>query len=106
MFNLLFLTLYYHLCYSLCFVFIQHVYHLIYSCRLQGGKDAASARYLYTRLQPYTRMLFPKEDDYLLNYLQEDGQSVQPIYYLPIIPLVLINGIDGVGTGWSTSIPC
>ena len=43
--------------------------------------------------------------DYVLKYNEDDGQLVEPEYYLPIIPTVLINGADGIGTGWSTSIP-
>jgi len=60
--------------------------------RLQGGKDSASARYIFTHLDPMTRMVFPEEDDQLLNYLDEDGELVQPDYYMPIIPMVLVNG--------------
>jgi DNA topoisomerase-2 len=61
---------------------------------LQGGKDAASARYLFTRLSTYTRKLFPEVDDDLLTYLDDDGQQIQPEYYVPIIPMVLINGCE------------
>ena len=41
----------------------------------------------------------------MLKYLHEDGESIEPEYYLPIIPMILVNGADGIGTGWSTSIP-
>lgn len=51
------------------------------------------------------RLLFPEEDDPLLNYLNDDGQSIEPEFYIPIIPLVLVNGANGLGTGWSTFIP-
>ena len=63
----------------------------------QGGKDHASARYIYTRLSPITRFLFPKDDDILLDYLNEDGQSIEPTWYVPIIPMVLVNGSEGIG---------
>jgi DNA topoisomerase-2 len=76
-----------------------------FGTRLQGGKDSASARYIYTRLGPLARYLFREDDDRLLNYLDDDGQSIEPEWYLPILPLVLFNGADGIGTGWSTSIP-
>ena len=46
----------------------------------QGGKDAASARYIYTRLAPLTRHLFNEADDRLLNYLNEEGQSIEPFW--------------------------
>ena len=71
-----------------------------------GGKDAASARYIFTALSPVTRHLFPAEDDAVLTFLEEEGQSIEPTHYLPIIPLCLVNGSDGIGTGWSSSIPC
>ena len=78
-----------------------------FGTRLHGGKDAASPRYIFTKLEKLTRYLFPAEDDQLLNYVIDDGDKVQPEYYLPIIPLILINGCTaGIGTGWSCSIPC
>ena len=70
-----------------------------------GGKEAASARYIFTSLSPVTRTLFPEADDPVLEYLEEEGQSIEPTFYLPIIPLALVNGADGIGTGWSTNIP-
>jgi DNA topoisomerase-2 len=69
------------------------------------GKDAASARYIFTSLSPITRKLFHPDDDALLKYLDDDGKSVEPDFYCPIIPMVLVNGAEGIGTGWSTSIP-
>uniref|UniRef100_A0ACD5YXT2 Uncharacterized protein n=1 Tax=Avena sativa TaxID=4498 RepID=A0ACD5YXT2_AVESA len=76
-----------------------------FGTRNSGGKDAASARYIFTKLSPVTRLIFPKDDDVLLNYLNEDGQSIEPSWYMPIIPMVLVNGSEGIGTGWSTFVP-
>jgi DNA topoisomerase-2 len=76
-----------------------------FGTRLQGGKDAASARYIFTRLSKFSRLLFPEDDDFLLNYLDDDGYPIEPEYYVPIIPLLLVNGAEGVGTGWSTKVP-
>lgn len=77
-----------------------------FGTRNQGGKEAASPRYIFTSLNPVTRYLFHEDDDALLNYLEEEGQSIEPDYYLPIMPLCLVNGAEGIGTGWSTFIPC
>ncbi|KAH7527912.1 hypothetical protein FEM48_Zijuj05G0016600 [Ziziphus jujuba var. spinosa] len=76
-----------------------------FGTRNLGGKDHASARYIFTRLSPITRFLFPKDDDKLLDYLNEDGQTIEPTWYVPIIPTVLVNGSEGIGTGWSSYIP-
>ncbi|XP_010463992.1 PREDICTED: DNA topoisomerase 2-like isoform X2 [Camelina sativa] len=76
-----------------------------FGTRASGGKDAASAKYIYTELSPVTRILFPKDDDVLLDYLNEEGITVEPIWYMPIIPHVLVNGSEGVGSGWKTFIP-
>lgn len=70
-----------------------------------GGKDHASARYIYTMLNPITWYIFWEEDDEIVNYLNDDGDFVEPDYYLPIIPMVLVNGSEGIGTGWSSFIP-
>lgn len=77
-----------------------------FGSRLSGGQDAASARYIHTRLARLTRIMFPKADDAILEYLDDDGTPVQPKHYVPIIPLVLINGAIGIGTGYSTNVPC
>ena len=76
-----------------------------FGTRLQGGKDHASPRYIFTRLHEICRAIFPECDDALLNYLDEDGQRIEPDFYYPVLPLVLVNGAEGIGTGWSTSIP-
>jgi DNA topoisomerase-2 len=77
-----------------------------FGTRLQGGKDSASERYIFTQLNKITRCLFPCADDPILHYLNDDGLAVEPIYYAPIIPMVLVNGTKGIGTGFSTDIMC
>ncbi|CAG2164860.1 unnamed protein product [Oppiella nova] len=76
-----------------------------FGTRLQGGKDAASPRYIFTMLSPLARKIFPALDDPLLNSLYDDNVKIEPEYYAPILPMVLVNGAEGIGTGWSTKIP-
>lgn len=76
-----------------------------FGTRLTGGKDAASARYIFTMLSPLARFIFHKHDDPLLAHEYDDNQKIEPVYYVPIIPMVLVNGADGIGTGWMTKIP-
>ena len=76
-----------------------------FGTRLQGGDDSASERYIFTQLNSLTRTIFPEVDDQILNFLDDDGTLVEPEYYIPIIPFSLINGISGIGTGFSCSIP-
>ena len=75
-----------------------------FGTRLQGGDDSASERYIFTQLNTLTRYLFPEADDAILSYLDDDGTQVEPEYYVPIIPFALINGISGIGTGFSCNI--
>ena len=72
--------------------------------RLLGGKDAASARYIFTYLAEWNRLIFRPEDEPILTYLNDDGTPIEPEYYVPIIPMVLVNGAQGIGTGFSTTI--
>ncbi len=76
-----------------------------FGSRLSGGSDAASARYIHTRLSPFARRVFSKLDEPSLEYQYDDGKMIEPKVYVPVIPMVLVNGADGIGTGWSTSIP-
>jgi DNA topoisomerase-2 len=75
-----------------------------FGSRLQGGADSASERYIYTQLNSITRLIFPPEDDAVLHYLNDDGFLVEPMFYVPIIPMILVNGTKGIGTGFSTEI--
>ena len=76
-----------------------------FGSRLQGGSDCASARYIYTRLSPFARKIFHPADEPLLTYNTDDEHTIEPEVYVPVVPMVLINGADGIGTGWSSSIP-
>ncbi|ALC39502.1 Top2 [Drosophila busckii] len=75
-----------------------------FGTRLTGGKDSASARYIFTMMSPLTRLIYHPLDDPLLSYQVDDGQRIEPTWYIPIIPMVLVNGAEGIGTGWSTKI--
>jgi DNA topoisomerase-2 len=75
-----------------------------FGTRLQGGDDAASERYICTQLNPLTRLIYPEADDAILTYLEDDGTPVEPVFYVPIIPMQLVNGGKGIGTGFSTDI--
>ena len=76
-----------------------------FGTRLSGGKDSASPRYIFTQLSPLARMIFNENDDPILNTLMDDNQKIEPEFYMPILPMVLVNGADGIGTGWMTKIP-
>ena len=76
-----------------------------FGTRLQGGKDAASPRYIWTMLSDIIPTIFNKYDNMILNNQLEDGMSIEPEYYAPIIPMILVNGTEGIGTGFSTKIP-
>ena len=77
-----------------------------FGTRMQGGKDSASERYIFTMLNKITRNIFNPADDNILKYLNDDGMSIEPIFYAPIIPMILVNGSKGIGTGFSTDIMC
>ena len=76
-----------------------------FGTRLQGGKDSASPRYIHTFLQSHVKQLVPKDDFDCLVYRDDDGILVEPEWYAPILPMILINGSRGIGTGYSTFIP-
>jgi len=112
-------TAYHHGEVSLCDTIVKMAQHFVgsnninllqpsgqFGSRLKGGEDAASARYISTCLEPITRKIFVPDDDALLHHRQEDNKRIEPTFFLPVVPMVLINGAHGIGTGFSTSIPC
>ena len=76
-----------------------------FGTRLMGGKDASQTRYIFTRLTGAARHIFDPRDDAILNYLDDDGRSIEPEFYMPTLPMVLVNGTEGIGTGFSCYVP-
>lgn len=78
-----------------------------FGTRLSGAEDAADGRYIFTKMDALTELIYREEDEPLLTLVNDDGDLVQPEYYIPIIPMILVNGvIAGIGTGWSSTVPC
>ena len=76
-----------------------------FGSRLKGGKDSAQPRYIHTHLTTLTNIIFDKRDNPIYTYTDDDGQKVEPYFYVPILPMILINGSEGIGTGWSSGVP-
>ena len=84
--------------------------HLLEPCgqfgsRIMGGKDASQPRYIFTKLTKQARQLYDQRDDAVLVYLDDDGKSIEPDHFVPVIPTVLVNGTEGIGTGFSCYVP-
>lgn len=77
-----------------------------FGTRLMGGKDASASRYIFTQVEEIAKTIFNPVDNAILDYCQDDGTVIEPVHYLPTLPMILINGSDGIGTGFSTGIPC
>jgi len=76
-----------------------------FGSRLLGGKDSASPRYIHTHLEPIVDKIYRKEDSCILKHIDDDGLIVEPETYYPVLPMLLVNGCIGIGTGFSTDIP-
>ena len=76
-----------------------------FGTRILGGKDAASPRYIFTNLSDLAFHIYNPLDNPLLEYNEDDGKKIEPLWYIPIIPMVLVNGTSGIGTGFSTDVP-
>lgn len=79
--------------------------HGQFGTRLKGGKDAGSPRYIYVKPERWVADVFRAEDDVLLTYLEDEGCTQEPEFYLPIFPLWAVNGALGIATGYSTFMP-
>jgi DNA topoisomerase-2 len=64
--------------------------------------QAGAPRYIGTKLSDNFRLMYKDFD--LLNYKEEEGESIEPDFFLPIIPTVLINGSSGIAVGFATNI--
>lgn len=77
----------------------------MFGSREEGGKDAGSSRYIETRLEWWFPFVFVRDDMPLLTLMEEEGNTIEPQFMLPILPMHIINGAHGIGTGWSSHIP-
>jgi len=76
-----------------------------FGSRFSGGRDAGSPRYIDTKLnKAITDLLFPHVDDNLLEYHIIDGEIGEPKYFIPVIPLVLLEDVGLPSTGWAINI--
>lgn len=76
-----------------------------FGTRANGGKDFASPRYTYTKLNSrLCFQMFPAQDDFLLDYVLDDGERCEPKYYIPIIPTALLESMELPATGWKVKI--
>ncbi len=85
--------------------FLLGDFTITHNSRLHGGKDAAQPRYIHTLLTDIATCIYKKQDNHILQYTEDDGFPVEPTHYVPIIPMILVNGSIGIGTGFSTTIP-
>ena len=85
--------------------FLLGDFTITHNTRLEGGNDAAAGRYIFTHLSSIARYILRKEDDPILEYLEEDGKQIEPKYFVPVVPMLLVNGANGIGTGYSTNVP-
>ena len=76
-----------------------------FGTRLSGGSDAASPRYIFTMQEEITLLIYKSIDNYILDYEMDDTRKIEPVNYLPIICMSLVNGSLGIGTGYSTRVP-
>ena len=76
-----------------------------FGSRAQSRKEHAAARYIFTRLNPILRYIFPSEDDVILARVVDEGKVVEPEFYVGVVPPILLNGADGTGTGYKALWP-
>ena len=81
--------------------------HGQFGTRWKGGvqKNAASPRYIKVRPEKWIREVFRSEDEALLTYVEDEGEFQEPEFYLPVLPMWLVNGSSGISTGWSSFMP-
>jgi len=72
-----------------------------FGSRTMGGKDYGAPRYIKTKLnKELVSALFRVEDDEILAYTYDEGERNEPIHYIPIAPLILLESLEIPATGW------
>lgn len=68
------------------------------------NKEASAPRYIFTRLSKAFHQYFDKRDQAIVTHLYDDGDQIEPICFVPMIPTILVNGAEGTATGYKSSI--
>lgn len=77
----------------------------LFGTRLAGGGDSADTRYIFTKASPFCRVVFHPDDDCLLSFVRRnENHRLEPEWYIPIIPMALVNGSYGI-EGYSEILP-
>mgnify|MGYP006079350623 CR=1 FL=1 len=66
--------------------------------------DAAATRYIFARMAPILKQLYVKDDFVNLQHQNFEGAKIEPRYYVPTLPMLAINGSDGVSIGYAQKI--
>lgn len=66
--------------------------------------EAAATRYIFARMNPVLPKLFVQDDFVNLEHQNFEGAKIEPRYYVPTLPLILINGSEGVSIGFAQKI--
>lgn len=82
--------------------YFDHEDEVGFGDRNKGNRDMAQARYLHVRPAWWLNYIYKLEDLPFLEYVEVEGKQAEPIEMLPILPMALVNGFQGVGSGWST----
>lgn len=70
------------------------------------GKEASSPRYISVAVSGVIRKIYRKEDEGILEYNYLGEERLEPKFFLPVIPMFLVNGMNGIGSGYATKTPC
>lgn len=77
----------------------------MFGSRHNARTEHSAERYIYTERHPIARHIFPPADDAVLRFAEDDGHVVEPVHFVPVIPFLLCNGSDGIGTGFRSYCP-
>lgn len=66
--------------------------------------EAAATRYIFARMNPVLKQLFVKDDFVNLHHQNFEGAKIEPRYYMPTLPIIAINGSEGVSIGFAQKI--
>lgn len=68
------------------------------------SSESAAPRYIHTKLHKNWNIFFDEDEQKIVDYLYEDGERIEPKFFIPVVPMLLLNGCDGVGNGFKSSI--
>ena len=68
------------------------------------GQESSAPRYTRLKVSDFSKKLFPKVEFEILEKQYFEGDYIEPKFLIPVLPVLLLNGSEGLTVGFKSKI--